>query len=161
MSVKSPISINYANPKGIIYENWENCGLNIEKNEDLDTYLQCLQEVDILQTALGKHEIEGFYKTVNFFEALDNYYLSHRDKNESFFISDVEHEKIHRNYNKIAKEHFLHMGGTEDFVSYLQIIEKFPVSYQPSYLLRSNKRSGSYLDIVLQKNPNMFYVGSS
>ncbi|OMJ76977.1 hypothetical protein SteCoe_23524 [Stentor coeruleus] len=161
VSVESPISMKYANPKGIIYKNWESCGLNIEKNENLDLYLQCLQDVDILQTTLEKHEIEGLYRTVNFHEALEDYYLSHRDKNESFFIRDAEHEKIHRNYKKIAREHFLHMSGTEDFVSYLQIIEKFPVSYQPSYLLRSNKKSGSYLDIVLQKNPNMFYVGSS
>ncbi|OMJ94794.1 hypothetical protein SteCoe_1975 [Stentor coeruleus] len=159
--VESPISINYANPKGIIYENWENCGLNVEKNENLDLYLQCLQEVDILQTASEKHEIEGSYKSMNFLEALESYYLFHRDKNESFFIRDIEHEKIHRNYKKIAREHFLDMSGTEDFISYLQIIEKFPASCQPSYLLRSNKRSGSYLDIVLQKNPNMFYLGNS
>lgn len=141
------------NPKGIIYNDWHEYGLSLDRFENLHEFYENLQEIDALETSERKEPIETSYKTSVYKDAIEKYYLNHRDKREKFCIET----QPRRNFHKITRENFLHMSETVDYISYLQILESFPISLQPSYVLRQCKKNTTYLDIFLQKNPNLFY----
>ena len=117
-----------------------------------------LQELDIMQHKLCKNDIEIKYRISGYSDLIEEFYINNRDTEEIF---NIEPLKSGKNFQKIAREHLLYMGEAVDYISYLQIIERFPVTLQPSYLLRQNKKTTSYLDIFLQKNPNLFFCSGN
>lgn len=139
---------------GIVFDELKEQGLYLQTMQDMDEYMQNLVELDLVSKQTEMHEVEGTYRVSEYMQAIEKFYWQNRDPDEAISICT---ERPISNFKRVAREHLLHMGDCLDFIDYLQIIERFPVSLQPSYLLRQSKSSTSYLDIFLQKNPNQFY----
>ena len=155
VAIESNNCIRLVNPVGIIVEQWPNFELDLENFDNLSEFADNLSQLDLMNKQSEYCEIEGRYRKDGFLQGIENFYLKNREKNERFCI---EKKSTEENFSKVAKEHFLHMSEIDDYISYFQILEKFPVSLQPSYLLRQCKNNSSYLDVFLQKNPNQFYI---
>ena len=157
MTVDSQNEVKFSMPKRVTYEHLLEQGLYLTTIDPMDDFMQNLTMLDVLKQEATYHEIESDYRTSAYTEAIEDFYLKYRDPEE---IISMQAAPFPKNYHRISREHLLHMSESEDYISYLQIIEKFPVSLQPSYLLRQSKKNTSYLDIFLQKNPNQFYENS-
>ena len=157
MIVESPTEVKFPMPKRVTYEHLIEQGLYLQTIDNMDDFMQNLVMLDVLQQNNNYNEIESGYKLSAYNNTIEDFYLKHRDPEEIIIVQD---SPVSINFHRISREHFLHMSESEDYINYLQVIEKIPVALQPSYLLRHSKRNTSYLDNFLQKNPNLFYENS-
>lgn len=155
MEVTAPDKVRFIKPTGIIAEKLKDLQINYVECLDSVEFLENLQLIDLLGNTVDKHEIEGTYRIQGYLDGIEKYYLNNRDSMEEYHIAQSRNSM---NFHKIARENFLHMSETQDYISYFQILQNFPVSLQPSYLLRQFKKNATYLDVFLQKNPNQFYT---
>ena len=147
-------SFKVLNPEGFFEGMWEKAHIDVNNFELINDFLGNLQEIDLIESSLRKFPVEGNYRVASYYQGVEKFYIQHRDRDEEFMLEDNEGKN---DYKKIAREHLVQMGETEDYVGYLQVLKEFPVVLHPSYLLRhTEKKKATYFDIFLQKNPNLF-----
>lgn len=154
VSIESRSNVKFLNPEGYFEVLRSEYELSIENSELFSLFLDNLQVIDLAEKHAKDHELEAYYRVSGFYEGMEKTFLNYRNADEEFL---VVRQNTKTDYKKIARQHLSQMGDTEDFVSYLQILKGFPVTYHPSYLLRHiQKSNATYFDIFLQKNTIVF-----
>lgn len=154
MLIDNQSFVKILNPEGFFNELRQDYELGIDSPRLYSLFLDNLQELDLIEKSVERHEIEGKYRVLGYYEGVEKTYLKYRNAEEEFSVVKSEPKT---DYKKIAREHLIQMGDPEDFISYLQVLKEFPVMLHPSYLLRhTQKTKATYFDIFLQKNTNQF-----
>ena len=152
--VASEQSFEVLHPEGFFDGIWDEVHVKVASLELVNDFLASLQEVDLVESSLRKFPIEGQYRLTSFYQGIEKFYLKHRDPDEEVVIGAGE---ARTEYAKIAREHLAHMGETDDYAGYLQVLKEFPVLLDPSYLLRhAERKKATYFDIFIQQHPNLF-----